>query len=277
MTLIVARTFGETVWIVGDTKFSGGPTELPQPQLGLKILALDQNTFIGYSGSPEIAHEILGNLAAKCGGKSLNETADVLMTELTKRRHPEIDFIIAHHGQISTVKNHKHITNQQVAWIGDSQAFEAFQKYCKLIESDKLQIGNILEEAMQLVIGDLSIQSVGGQVTVAISEENDSHYLSFGKAVSPRYKPIAEEWKAVDFGNAANGGYSFTTITPAEKGISGWGYFLHQARFGRYFAADLSRQSFVIFVSREKNAAEFCSVVSKELGYEITHAWSWGS
>ncbi len=204
------------------------------------------------------------------------------------------------------------MTNQSAAWIGDHAAFAAFQKYLGLIESDQdtplsdsldrsggpqavaqlsilnveticgaveadIQRGRKLHEAMQLVIGDLSIQSVDGQATVAVSGKCTSRYLLFNGATSPVYQPKEEGWQTIDFGGAADGGYIFTTITPTEAGISGWGIFYHQAQFGRYFVADLGLQRFVVFESRGENAEAFCKVLAEELDYKPTHCGSWGS
>lgn len=275
MTLVVARTLGGKVWIVSDTLISGGTNTLRQPEYALKILALDSSTFIAYSGSPEIFHSILAKHHSKIVGQHIDLIAEVIFRAIGDA---SIEALISQEGRLSVVKNRSIIANAPTGWLGDVAAFSLFQENMAGMAEPNSPDGG-LHTAMTVVVSSRKIATVGGPVVVASSGAGSATYSSLMHLVSPPYrlKTGVLGRQTVDFGDAARGGYAYTTLTPHRSGVCGWGIYYFQAERGIYFAADIVRNKYEKFVESANTVDMFCKALEREIGYQVNSCGQLGS
>ena len=306
MTLVVARKSQSTTWLVADTLITGGNLSGSESDRGLKIYFLDPRTLIAYSGSPEIANSLIGNIFAFSKGRQLIE---ILKNLQECSKGCGVDFIVTQNKKIGTIKKDELSFDLPAAWIGDHTAFSKFQEHflnaqaaggpgeaplpahmvplaeseldlynqtslCGASSQESLIAGK-LRSALELVIGDLSIRGVGGEVVSAVSGSETASYALYLSATSPIYVPVSDgAWHSVGFGDASQGGFGYTIITPPSPGISGWGRYYFQSRIGIYYSAALDTGQFVRFTGTHPDAATFCDALLGELGYRPLHCGS---
>lgn len=268
MTLVVARKRLGTVWIVADTLITGGHENLRKPDLGLKVFALSQDTLVSYAGDQFLAHRAL----VMAQSQTREPCHDHVLQALESQT--EVDFIVVKKDNISTIKKGSLVRNVMKAWIGDPDGSSKFQEHelnllRNSVVEQKRQLGVLLASALQRVVDDASVMSVGGPVVVANSGKSGSAYLRQMQLTSPRFVPSEGGWRSVDFGTAVTGGYGFTTVTPTKLGISGWGIYYYQPQKGIFFSADLRKNKFEVFQGASPTAQGFCDSISANVKYDV--------
>lgn len=296
MTLVVAKMIGSVAYVVADTLVSGGKQQLRQPDLALKIFALDENTLVAYAGSPELAHATLVNIARTMFPIDVPNVVEAIQQEqlasLSTIGSYGADFIVLHRSRIIQIKNATVESDKAVAWIGDCAAFSAFQRYQATIQEedgryrvigeslDEQSGASILRRTLERVVADKQIESVGGPVVSASSRKNGSLYCSYMQLhspLTPSDAPNPDGWMTMDWGTATTGGFGFTTLTPPEKGVSGWGKFYFQAGRGIYFTSDLKMNQFFYAQAPARTADRFCQLLAEKIGYRPQYCGQLGS
>lgn len=301
MTLVVARRLRKHVWIAADTKISDPKLSVRSRELQLKLFSLPGGAMAAYSGCPEIAHEVFESVSRTHADAPLDKIAELAhrLTEGT-----DVEFIMANEGILVASKDRNLAIDVPNAWIGSQPAFNSFQRYlfersCEpnhtqliangLASTEIISIGPFgetsddetslclnMHAALWLVGCEPQHDSVGGEVVLAHSSAGRSGYVSFSTFVPPRIQTApSNRWNTINFGNAANGGYSFTTIVPEQLTYpSVWGVFRHQAGEGRLFIADPLRSHYHMSRKRASSAAHFCAILKREHGITFTHCGS---
>lgn len=301
MTLVVARRSRKHAWIVADTKISDPKGNVRSREFQLKLFSLPGGVMAAYSGSPDVVHDALQKICQK--------HSDVPMHEIAEHAHrliqgTNVEFILAHEGILAVSKDHRLSIDVPNAWIGSQPAFNDFQRYLFELQSgsnystsasggaaslaivDLSSVGDAAKEetdlslnmhaALTLVSCELRHDTVGGEIVLASSCDARTGYVSFGSFLSPSFQQQAnEQWNTIDFGTAANGGYSSTTVLPKQLLYpSIWGTFRHQANEGRLFIADPARSKYLSKTKRALNAAHYCALLEQEYGIEFAHCGS---
>jgi hypothetical protein len=192
-----------------------------------------------------------------------------------------VDFILITRDDISCVRQGNVESELPHAWIGEQAAYHYFRQGSQSLEvspdsrtwsaHQSVEDGRVLKEAFEKVVNDRRYPSVGGSSVIATSGKSGAAYLSYAELTSPKHSPKLDDWQTVDFGDAAMGGYGFTTITPGVKGITGWGRYYFQAFKGFYYYANPPRNIFVKHDGEATSAEEFCKAVSAQVGHLPVH------
>lgn len=268
MTLVVARLIGDTAHIFADTLITGPGQDLRRRELHLKLLAIDRDILIGYAGSPELAHRAIADASrlVHLGASAIVERLEQVVG---------CDFIVVFKTRIIEIKSGLARDNLSAAWVGD---YEAFSRLQELVLSD--QGGTPIEDqlyfALDRISEDQAVESVGGPVVRAKGTEDGVLYVCMMRLRSPANRHRLDEWQTLDFGDAARGGFGYTTIVPTEAGVCGWGIFYFQAFKGTYFAVDFQKNSFEQFTGVANDADTFCNAILSELGYRPQHCGQLG-
>lgn len=275
MTLVVARNARGTVHVLADTLISGPSADLRKPEHALKIFAPTRNTLICYSGSPELAHAAIAIAWPFLSQEDRDRTIEIIS------QVEGVEFLLISRDDISRVRHQNVESDLPNAWIGEAAAYSHFREGSQTFEvspdpstwsvSRSIEDGRVLKEAFEKVVNDCRHPSVGGPTVIATSGTSGAAYLSYAELTSPKWNPILDDWQTLDFGNAAVGGFGFTTITPASRGITGWGRYYFQALKGFYFYSDPPRNVFVRYDGYAPSAIEFCRAVSAQAGHPTVH------
>lgn len=218
----------------------------------------------------------------------------------------DVDFIIAQQGILCISTERKLSVDVLNGWIGSQPAFNDFQRHLFDLQSGLtpsassaqngaslalMDIGSFddvsqheaslalnMHAALTLVGFDPRHGSVGGEIVLAHSSQTRSGYVSFSNFLSPPFRPEPnDQWNTIDFGNAANGGYSATTVLPKLLTYpSLWAIFRHQANEGRMLMADPLRARYFSKTRKASSAAHYCELLKQEHGVEFKHCGSHG-
>lgn len=301
MTLVVARHFGNCLWIAADTKISDPRHNLREREHELKLFSLPGGAMAAYAGSPEKAHEVFREVALRSTDASVDQIANHAHRLVAGT---EVHFLVAHRGRLFVSKYDELSRDAPHGWIGDQPAFSTFQRHLfdartgrassastvwdgailRIVDTNTVgepsqggaNFGLDMHAALLLVAGDLNHDAVGGEIVLACSTGTKTAYVSFSNFVSPPFQAKQNgRWNTVDFGHAANGGYSFTTVVPTHLVYpSFWAVFRHQAGEGRLFISDPARSRFLVSSKRASSAAHYCAILNDAHGIEFTHCGS---
>ena len=271
MTLVVARNARGTVHVLADSLVSGPGTNRRQPEYALKVFSVGKNILICYSGSPEVAHAAI----VRVWPHLEREDCEAAISLLAQVEGAE--FLLVHKDAIIRVRQIEVSRCLPIEWIGDPAAWRRFRAASLTFDARpesntwsavrSAEDGRLLRSAFEEVVSDQTISSVGGPVVVATSGASGSAYLNYAELTSPRVPTKSGAWNTIDFGDASRGGFGFTTITPRDKGYSGWGRFYFQGFMGFYFYADPTRNLFVRYDGQARTADEFCSALTAQVGH----------
>lgn len=281
MTLIVARNTRGTIHVLADTLLSNPKADLRHREIALKVFSASDETLICYAGSPELAHSAIKQtwrLAVQNRCVELaNQLSDV----------EGVDFIVVNKDKIHRIQANKVEMSLPNAWIGNWPAFREFRGASRSLEGVSTDIQNWTatqacldgikyRQAFEHVVDSRKIPSVGGPITVATAGGTGAAYASFAVFAPPSNVVMPGKWQAIDFGNAENGGFGYTTVTPRKKGITGWGLYYFQSFSGFYFHADPLRGMFKKHCGSARTANEFCRVLSAKTGHEVMYSGQLG-
>lgn len=241
MTLAISMNEQSKLFIVSDTKLSyeierNTVDGIDLPQSALKTFFLSPQISITYAGTTQIAHDIIEDAAVHASnGEPLTAIASILQQYCEQMT--EVEFLLA--GITDKYQTYKitssifSIGNERVKWIGNPMAADAVLRGDELLPFD-------LASRFQGVLDDRLFDDVGGIVVVASANAHGFKFVPHMKLISPYYREQLEaEWRSVNWGSAATGGYAYTTITPVDVGNNGWGVHFFQGNCGYFFRADL--------------------------------------
>jgi hypothetical protein len=232
MTLIVARRTGNALTIVGDTHWTDVRSGLPVAALRgvIKSVVLAPHFTVSFAGDLRLAGEALITCTREWYWRV--DRAELIKRFLAAHRECDgaIDFILAFDAPCELVCiKHGCARNVNSAWIGDFEAFEAFQKALLspgsqaplstlTVEIDEIRshsdappdLAQRMRRAMQEVISSASLSSVSGFPVVVGSTAQDLRYLEY---VFSQTAPIDLEAigdaEPMPLGTAAAGQYTF--------------------------------------------------------------------
>lgn len=280
MTLVVARKVRGTVHVLADSLVSGPGTNLRQPEYTLKVFSAGSNILIGYSGSPELAHVAIVRAWPHLAQEDC-ETAINVLSQVEG-----VEFLLVHRDEITRISQVEVSRQLPANWIGEQAAWRRFRAASLTFDAlpdpstwsaaRSAEDGTLLRKAFDEVVSDQTISTVGGPVVIATSGASGSAYLSYAEFTSPSVSPKSGAWESIDFGDASRGGFGFTTITPRDRGISGWGRFYFQGFRGFYFYADPARNLFVKCEGNARTADEFCNALTVQVGHGTSYCGQLG-
>lgn len=307
MSLVVARRIRNAIAIVSDTHLTERQAGRPVHILRgvIKAISLGPYLTICFAGDVRVA----GHTILRCAQEWLSLTPDDLIKEFSKVHlgllHAEnaADFILAfanpsNPSRLVSIKGGQSV-DCDTAWIGDAAAFEEFQRQFHAPEP-----GNILDAgsasldfpadsdhpdmppellrkmrfAMQSIINDPRIRSVGGFVVPLMTTSKDLRYLEyFYSQTASMDLEVLEGLTEIPIGSAEDGHYSMY-FTFGDDGYSCYPlmYFV-QGRFGISFrvtkngtlrARKYSEPSFEQFIAK---ARESGLTVNTTLPTDPTH------
>jgi hypothetical protein len=237
-------------------------------QGALKVVIINRDLCVAFAGKVGFAENAIENISAK------NYTVDRLAKYLLKvheESERQTDFIIASLMPMALYKIAKGTISdsEKSYWIGDIDAFEAFQKYSynanintdNDFDSDTLLIAKTAL-AMMRVILDSTIHSVDELLIYASSTEEGFVYHHNGTMGSERQQTISSPgWHTIKMGGVAEGGFGYVVLIPALPGIGAIGAHFFQGRVGVLFypvkertpvvISNVSRDEFVVTVKEK--------------------------
>jgi len=209
MTLIVARCTSKSILLVSDSKLTLPNSTKANPYLPshLKIARLGEDRIIAFSGSLEVAKDVLSKISSESKNQEVIET--LRAASLRGIDSDTTDFLFARLNPQPTLLK---ITNgtaskESVSWIGDHQAFEEFQKYfagnlrldveavglsyVRLPDSSSERDSSMyarLIDSMRFVLESGSVSSVGGLVVAVYTQNSRIEFGQYGV----KYRPPLE-------------------------------------------------------------------------------------
>jgi hypothetical protein len=238
MSLVVARRFGDSVFIVSDTKVTLPSQRQSAPTDGvIKTVILNPNLSVCFAGILEFADAAMHSFDRRESGGGFERIVDHFFKHHVKSDRLT-DFAILFGGpNYRLVKVSDGIASEsQAVWLGDQAAFEVFQRAMTgqsnlpapptggLRAEMKLTVGSDAEEyskmkdAMTSVITDHSASTVGGFVTTVgyvingenVGLPNGFNYLDYFDAYTHDLGLKADSLLPdVRFSSAPEGGFNF--------------------------------------------------------------------
>lgn len=186
MTLVVAKVTEGVVAMAGDTLISQQDTPLSHRSGTIKMCLLPGNLCVGFSNSPELASKAFADYSLQYpDGTNFSNTIEFFEKSSQKTGN---DYLIGFGDNPRAVKiaNGKRIHSiAKTVWIGDKDAFEAFQGYSHQPRKHPLtgravtatlfasevdgSPASDLYTTMRSVVQNRDIKTVGGFVAVASS------------------------------------------------------------------------------------------------------------
>jgi hypothetical protein len=199
VTLVVARIAGDQIAIAADTMLTAGDMKLPMSQWVLKSICLPGGICVSYCNSPDLAFRSFR--AFRRDYPTGAGFADVVAFFEKCSSRTNNDFIIAfaHPARLVTVRDGKRTAGvSHTHWIGDYGAYRRFRQ-CETganriddgrainaaVFADEMHgsPASDLYSAMQNVVRDESLSSVGGLVTVLSNREGQFRFSVYSDAL----------------------------------------------------------------------------------------------
>jgi hypothetical protein len=234
MTLIVARTIDGSVRILSDWKVTHEDPRRSGPLHGApKALALSSHLAVAYSGTNYYyALEQIRRSARKSSGMVAEDVAQALARISSDGQH---DFIVASCSQIHLVREGTIQFDLPTAWLGDFDAFEAYQRaYHEALPLELPPVGPFssayfttvlrMAQAFDFVLTDDRLHSVGGFLISLTSRSSRGHGF--------HYLPHTYSDESA---KGARGTYNYSLLVPREIGVAAIGIHFREGEFGALF------------------------------------------
>ena len=272
MTLLIAKIEDDTIKVLADTQLTYASKLGKKPIDGLKLFFLDKHTAMGFSGSPDDALNIvkaIHHIGIPQSLDSLYKDID-LLKNLGKL---DADFIFMKAGpNPKIIKIHDSGVsddNLRFAWVGSKEAAEF------VVDNVNENMMNI-EQKFRSALINRKFCDVGGWVTSAIGKKNGFKFVPYMSLTSPRYIPKNNQWQTVDFGTAANGGFGYTTVTPKNPGVNGWGIYFFQGYYGFFYNFQQNGEVVEKLVAKNVTLDSFIEAVEKDTNIELEYCGKLG-
>ncbi len=203
MSLVVVRKHENDMFIVSDTKLTYTPLDnrhyRNSPEDGvLKTLLLSSQLAISFAGDVEYARQAITEIGSD---QSIDRVIEILKSHHLKSSN-DTEFILCGFNPQPLIHQFKNGENEAAtsAWIGDSSAFEVFQKsylsdpekkvaankITVTVEAENQSVFEKMSTAMDDVINDSNIKSVGGfKIEVASSHASFRYRTYMAMFISP--------------------------------------------------------------------------------------------
>lgn len=263
MTLIIGRVKDGKVYMLGDTELTFHNQKKANPFIEgcLKQYLIQDDLAISFAGVKEHFEQTLPRFLDCLNGNDVVKVAvDAQSSGL------DFDLMIGEIGyeKIRFVKNGM-ASEAEAGYIGSHEAFDAFQRiyHETSLESQlQIEIGRAQIQILQLpepltdneiysrlfnslksVIWDTSIAGVGGMIIPLCTHNGKFQYMHYADISSDplNVEDFTDEPKAIEFGTAAEGGYSveFCNDTPHGGRGKNTGFYFLQGGFGIIFPANV--------------------------------------
>ncbi len=241
MSLIIARIVEDEIRIISDSKITNPTAIRSWPMTdALKALVLRPDLCVCFAGNVRKAEKALEWVRKELQTEDYDLSA---ILQLLVRASvdgesgiPITDFIVAtlrSNISIHMIKDGRLESNVRTAWIGDYDAFCAFQEYCNSPDVSRLSLAEYPEElkkyvtvtnmteAFRRVLSDSRFPSVDNfliSVTSRPAGATGFAYLASANMEAP--------------GTSAQGGYSYSILPSKCSGIAVIGLYFNQGQFG---------------------------------------------
>jgi len=292
MTLIVGRVRNKKVYIFGDTELTFYYKNRTNPFVEgcLKEYIVTENIAIAFAGVREHFEDVLHQML-KC-----RESLEIVKIALdTQSRGMDYHLLIGEAGYngIRVIKDGK-LHEVEAGFIGNSEAYSAFQKYYHTVSDSTISESETGRAAIQFlrlpepiledeiyyrmywsfkqVIRDSGIAGVGGVIVPLCTDGGNFRYMNYADVVSDILSPedFSDEPRPITFGTTAGGGYSVEFCDDIPHGGFGRevGYYFLQGGFGIIFPANEKgfRNAEVV---KAKSPAYWVLNTRKRLGHAI--------
>lgn len=134
------------------------------------------------------------------------------------------------------------------AWIGDKSAFDAYQAFRSAVlatpeiqtlvaDLDQYTQENILMlRAFEKAVDDPHIHTVGNLMIRVLTDPQGLQYAPSATMIAGRSRTIPPNVPTtIQFGEAPEGGFAVSVLTPTRSGVGAVGAHFHQGRVGVLF------------------------------------------
>lgn len=293
MSLVVGQEKGGIVALVSDTGVVEHGVQLPPKQCRPKICLCGPDIAVGFAGSPELAAKALQRFAA-VDDKDYDTTTQFFLNEhqgadggvdyLIGFNRPAPKIVKISEGAISPC------ISGRTAWIGDRDAFSAFQKYrtsrrghsvTSHLEDLNLVSIQLSEEnpqnktfellgTMRFVILDSSIKTVFGEGVAVNNVDKEFRYRSFAWVLAEKRSSLILPKSHVDAtaperSELRNFAASCFVTVPGSS-VQGIAYHYLAAKITYFYWGSLGQPLVNVRIFTDKTWEEFKSATEAEFG-----------
>lgn len=248
MTLVVARKINDALAIVCDTKITNELVLFPSLLDGaLKTIVVSTSLCVSFAGSVDIANKALEHIIAGSVHGRDNVIAHLLKCQ--RQNRSACDFLVACHEPpvtLDKIIDGRCESDLPVAWIGDHDAFESFQKhryanpFSQLVEQhsamDEMSIASHMGDALTAVIADESVPTVDHfPITVRSGTSANPGFRYNAHAFGAGFHPVentTEPTSILRTVGVAGGSFHYSILTPIERGIGAIAVHIVEPRLG---------------------------------------------
>lgn len=270
MSIAIAHIENSEIFLMTDTQLTSHELIGDKPDFGMKLFFLDKHIAIAFAGAATLAYKRLMAIFKQGRGDSIR----LLAEQISKSFDDEVDFLICQTGEMPTIAKVSRgivscTSGKEVYWIGDSAA-------AQFIADSGTHNCKDLAGRLNKAIADPRFSTVGGLAVIARGKLNGFSYIPRMLLTSPKYSAKENEWQTVDFGNAHNGGFAYTTVTPKQLGKNGWGVFYFQGKFGEYWHSDFETDTLEHLKAHAEKVEQFIKLIEEDIGVELEFCGSLG-
>lgn len=294
MSLIVGRADNGKIILLGDSKLTyKSHNSNPYLEGCLKLYIVNPQLAFGFAGIVEHFKEILPALL------NAKDADTLIKAALSSKKDKAFDFdlIVAQAGEneLYLLKENQ-LSRSSVAYIGDKDGFEAYQKAYTLSEpgtqpeEDRAYISIALQpepqwndnqysrmtSAFNAVLKNEDIKSVDGILVPLCTHKGAFQYMTYVDAISDPFEitKVMNSGKPIDFGTAEHGSFSIELCDTSPHGGSfkDIGFYFLQGGFGVIFPPDSSglRRPKIV---KALNPALWVLNTSKEYGHGVASGY----
>jgi hypothetical protein len=281
MTLIVANSSNDYIRIVSDSKKTSPEEILRGAQNSvLKSIIINPALCICFAGSIGKAQLAIEKLCFNTYPEgNLDRILDDLLQVHCKGSN-DPDFIVGSLSptvSLNTIKEGHILRNASACWIGNYDAFSEYQKHfhgnfiqtqgmLQAVEDEFYKMVIKMELAFRLVLQENKFADVGEFSISVMTDKDGFKYVPAAITTFVNQSIPSHTETTLKFGSTAEGGYSYSIMTPEVSGIGAIGLHFYQGKIGALFYP-LRSSSPIIF--RNVTAGQFKNEVQKEFGFEI--------
>lgn len=254
MTLAIAKKLNNDILMYSDMKITNDSDCKANGFDGrIKTIIVNPKMCISYAGNADRALVTMESLFYL---SDEGKDTDYLIKYLLNRHiegNNETEYLV---GIDSNGKKLYRIRNGvleegSIFWIGDIDAFSKYQEYylsnIRYVYNDQT-VSNLIGQCFDKVAEDYSVPSVESPTVYTTVEEDGFNYgcKVFMNAPNQTIHLEKNEWKSIDFGDAAKGGFGYASIVPKTPGHSCYGLKFFQGKVAYIFNYRISTEPLVV-------------------------------
>jgi hypothetical protein len=281
MTFIVANSYKDNIRIISDSKKTS-PEEILRGTENnvLKAVIVHSALCVCFAGSVGRAQVAIEKLEVSRGNPfDLEKVLEYLLLE-HRAGNNDPDFIVAALSPFTTlnkISGGELSRNLPSCWIGNHDAFSDYQKHFHSgslpnqggysgTKEEFYTLVSKMEMAFRSVVQSNAHKDVG-ELTISVMTDTDGFKYAPAANTSFVTQSIpSNTWTPLRFGSTAEGGYSYSIMTPSEAGIGAVGIHFYQGNLGALFYPTKSANAITY---KNVSAEQFKEKVCEEFGFEI--------